>query len=87
MSLERLYLFSLHYTRDIERPNNGYHSGLVFAVSEREAERKAGLIGAQRYEAKDDWQLREVKIEEVGRPILERAATEVLGWPKPESSS
>ena len=87
MSEEKLYLFTIHYSRATGDPNLGYHSGLVFATSEHDAEIKARDATVRTFPPHDGWVLRELRSEEVERPILERAAADILGWNKPVSNS
>ena len=86
MNQINLYLFHLNLIRRVGDPNVGCHSGLVLAGSEAEARVMAATTRDEAFPPADGWNIADLKVEEVERHLIERAAREMLGWSPPQSA-
>ena len=55
----------------------------LVATDEEEALVKASLLAHPGEGSADNWAVLSRRVEEVDRDVLEQAAAEVLGWPRP----
>ena len=81
-----MYVLLLH----MQHSKTGEHrllTSVEIASSEEEALLKASLLAHPGQGQVDNWNVLSRHVEEVDREVLERAATEVLGWRGPERQS
>ena len=65
----------------------GFRAGIVFAASLEDAKQEGLALMKRYYSKKPGWHIQAFHVEEVRRSILERVATEVLGYGQPPEES
>ena len=83
MSQAKMYVLSL-LMRHSKTGEHRLVTDVDIAAGEQEALIKASLLAHPGQGEVDHWTVLRKQVEEVERGLIERAATDVLGWSKPE---